>query len=59
MFVSLNADGGSKMAKETEGVRVGDIEGGAAIPTLQKMSGGETTIAKGGTDPEYAEGRQR
>lgn len=51
LFVSLNVEGGSKMAKETRGVRVGDIDGGAAIPTLQKMSGGETTVAKGAPIP--------
>ncbi|HEX7424183.1 MAG TPA: hypothetical protein VF311_09915 [Terriglobales bacterium] len=51
MFVSLNADGGSKMAQETKGVRLGDIQGGASIPTLQKVSGGETTVAKGALIP--------
>lgn len=51
LFVSLNVKGGSKMAKDTKGVAVGDIQGGAAIPTLQKMSGSETTLAKGAPIP--------
>jgi hypothetical protein len=47
LFVSLNAKGGPKMAKDTKPSNVRSLQEGAPIPTLQKAAGRESTLAKG------------